>query len=244
MREAAGFLTALGGPRAPRPEALRWFGVVGAAMGAGLGALWWAAAQVWPGPVAAAVVVAADLAGTGMLHLDGLVDAADGLLPHLPAERRLEVMRDPHVGAFGVGAALAAVLVRFAALVALRPAPLLLAGLWCLSRASMAVTVARGSYARADGGIVTAFGGSGPEGTRRGAGVAWGLFGGTACAAAALAAAWSVPAGPAAVAVAGTAFAGVLLLGRRRVGGFTGDVLGAAGFLAESAGLLAAAARW
>ena len=42
-----------------------------------------------------ALVVAADLALTGALHFDGLLDSADGLLPHLPAERRLAVMADP-----------------------------------------------------------------------------------------------------------------------------------------------------
>jgi cobalamin synthase len=36
----------------------------------------------------------------------------------------------------------------------------------------------------------------------------------------------------------------VLLLARRRIGGYTGDVLGACGVLAETAGLLVAAARW
>jgi len=54
-------------------------------------------------PLAAALVLVADLALTGMLHVDGLADAADGLLPHhRDTARRLEVMAAPNVGAFGV----------------------------------------------------------------------------------------------------------------------------------------------
>ena len=112
MRRALAFLTPLGGPVAPSPSALAWFPVVGALLGLGLGGVWWLADRLWAAPVAAAVVVAADLALTGMLHFDGLVDSADGLLPPLVAERRLEVMADPAAGAFGVGVAVVVLLLR------------------------------------------------------------------------------------------------------------------------------------
>ncbi len=291
MRRALAFLTPIGGARPPAPGALAWFGPIGALIGLALGAVWWGAAHLWPPPVAAAVVVAADLAVTGLLHLDGLVDAADGLLPHLSRKQRLAVMRQPDAGAFGVGVAIAVLLLRWAALASLRPAPLLLAALWCLSRAAMAVTAARLPYARADGGLASAFlaglkpgagtgsgadcgAGSGAEGgtgtgsdadvgalpgsgagtgtgvvsntshRRHPAVVAWGRFLAMVGAAAALAASWSLPAGPVAVAVAALAFAAVVWLAMRRVGGFTGDVLGAAGLVAESVGLITAVARW
>jgi adenosylcobinamide-GDP ribazoletransferase len=52
------------------------------------------------------------------------------------------------------------------------------------------------------------------------------------------------PAGVAVVVVAMAAAAGVVALAVRRLGGFTGDVLGAAGIVAETAGLVVAAARW
>ncbi|MDQ4089145.1 MAG: adenosylcobinamide-GDP ribazoletransferase, partial [Actinomycetota bacterium] len=78
MRRALSFLTPLGGPVAPSPAALPWFPVVGAVLGLTLGGVWWLADRLWVAPVAAAVVVAADLALTGMLHFDGLVDSADG----------------------------------------------------------------------------------------------------------------------------------------------------------------------
>jgi adenosylcobinamide-GDP ribazoletransferase len=233
-RQAVAFLTPLGGGVTPSPDALAWFPVVGAALGLLLGGVWWAAGRIWSRPVAAAVVVAADLAVTGMLHFDGLVDSADGLLPPLDRARRLEVMATPGVGAFGVAVAGAVLLLRYGALASMGPAPLLVAALWCASRTAMAVIVTTQPYARPDGGLATAFLGRRP---RPGMAVAGVL-------ALAAAAAWKVPAGPVAVAAGLAAAALVTVLARRRLGGFTGDVLGAAGVLLETTGLVVAAARW
>ena len=230
MRRALAFLTPLGGPAAPSPSAVAWFPVVGAAMGLLLGAIWLVADRLWAAPVAAAVVVAADLALTGMLHFDGLVDSADGLLPPLDRARRLEVMADPAAGAFGVGVAGAVMLLRWASLAALAPSPWLLAALWCASRFAMGDFTRTVPYARS-AGLASAF-----LQPRRPVMVAVAvgaplvaLGGGDAVA------------GVVALAVAGTA---VVALAVRRIGGFTGDVLGAAGMVGETAGLLAAAARW
>lgn len=235
-REALAFLTPFGGPRSPGPTATRWFSVVGALIGLALGVVWWACDRVWPPLLAAAVVVVADLAVTGMLHVDGLADTADGLLPHLSRERRLEVMTAPDVGAFGVTVVAAALLLRWAALAALSPAPLLLAGLWCASRSLMAGTVAVVPYARA-AGLATAFR---PGADRRGVlPAALGAAGGVA-----LALAWRRPEGAVVVVLGVLAGAAVIAWARRGLGGFTGDVLGAAGVVAETTGLVVAAARW
>jgi adenosylcobinamide-GDP ribazoletransferase len=231
-RQALGFLTILGRSAAPGPEALAWFPLAGAAIGLAVGGVWWGAAQVWTRPVAAAIAVAADLALTGMLHLDGLCDAADGLLPPLPRERRLAVMRSPDVGAFGVGAAVTVVVLRWAALGAHTPVPLLVAALWGASRALMAVVVARVPYARHDG-LATAF--IGGNGVLPAIGFALCL---------ALAAVWRPAVGPLAVLSVAVGGAAVVGLAWRRVGGFTGDVLGAAGMVGETVGLLVAVARW
>jgi adenosylcobinamide-GDP ribazoletransferase len=238
MRRALAFLTPLGGAAAPSPSALSWFPVVGAALGLAVGAVWWGASELWPPVVAAAVAVAADLALTGMLHLDGLVDSADGLLAPLERERRLEVMADPRAGAFGVGTATAVLLLRWSALAALRPRPLLVAALWCGSRSVMAAAARSVPYAR-PGGLAAAFL---PEaGARRGAGApaAAGVVG-----AAALAGVATGVSGVAAVVAGGAAAVAVVAFARRRLGGFTGDVLGACGLVGETAGLLVAAARW
>jgi adenosylcobinamide-GDP ribazoletransferase len=215
---------------------MRWFPLVGALIGGAVGLVWWAAAKAWPAAVAAAIAVLADAVCTGMLHLDGLADSADGLLPHLPRQQRLEVMAEPGVGAFGVSVVVIALLLRFAAFDALAPHVALVAGVWCASRAVMAGAAGSMPYVR-PGGLASAFlpdrpaelAAVGVGGVVAGAALAgWGRgWGGV-------------------VAVAGLVVvaAAVLLLARRRLGGFTGDVLGAAGVLGETVALVIAAARW
>src|SRR4051794_35016030 len=224
-RQALAFLTPLGGAAAPSARAMRWFPLVGAGIGAALGGIWWIAGQVWPPAVAAAVVVAADLGLTGLLHLDGLADSADGLLPHLTTERRLQVMAAPDVGAFGMAVVGAVLLLRWSSLAVLKPDAALLAGVWCGSRTLMAAVARTVPYARQDG-LASAF-----LGDTRSSLVAVVVIGAAAS-----------------VFLAGWAAAGILVglavvaLAVRRIGGFTGDVLGATGVIAETAALLVAAA--
>lgn len=236
-RRALAFLTPIGGAAVPTPSALAWFPAIGLALGAAVGGAWWGSSKAWPPAVAAAVVVGLDLGLTGMLHLDGLVDAADGLLPHLTRARRLEVMREPAIGAFGIGAGGAVLLARWAALFVLRPSVLLVVALWTASRTAMAVVATVVPYARADdGGLATAFLGSRRPGT-----VALAVGAPLAVAAAI---AYRPLAGGAALVSGILAAVVVVLLALRRIGGFTGDVLGASGVLLETVGLVVAAARW
>ncbi|MHB8595104.1 MAG: adenosylcobinamide-GDP ribazoletransferase, partial [Acidimicrobiales bacterium] len=129
MRKALAFLTPFGGAQAPTPSTLAWFPPAGALIGLAVGTAWWLAAKGWPAPAAAAAAVAADLVFTGLLHFDGLADAADGLLAPMARARRLEVMADPAVGAFGAIAIGAVLVLRFGAFASLRPAPLAVAAL-------------------------------------------------------------------------------------------------------------------
>ena len=234
MRDAFGFLTVLGRPTsAPTPGALRWFPLVGVTLGAAVGAVWWAADQAFPALLAAVLAVATDLALTGLLHADGLADAADGLLPPATRERRLEIMRTPDVGAFGATVLVVVLLTRVGALAA-RPADVvLIAALWCTSRTVVAVAPAWLHYARDDGLasslLVT------PTSALTCLAVA------PALAAAVLVAGWAGAAATVAAVLGGVA---VLLLARARLGGFTGDVLGAAIVMAETVGIVVAAARW
>jgi adenosylcobinamide-GDP ribazoletransferase len=198
-------------------------------------------ARAWSAPIDAAVVVVADLALTGMLHLDGLVDSADGLLPHLERARRLAVMAEPQVGAFGVVVAAGVLLLRFAALTSIRPHVLLLTGLWCLSRTFMAAVVGRQPYAR-PGGLAEVYD-SGASAGRRGAGGRWPHTLAVVVAVAALVG-WRAVAAPFVAAAGIIAAIGVVVLARRRLGGYTGDVLGASGVVLETVGLVVAAARW
>ena len=234
---AVGLLTVVGGAGEPGVATVRWFPVVGAALGGGLGASWWALGRAFPALVAGGIVVAADLAVTGLLHADGLIDAADGLLPHLERARRLQVMAEPQVGAFGVAVAVGVFGLRLAALGSVEPASalkgaLLLGAIWMASRSIMAIAMSRLRYAR-DTGMASVYGGS------RSIVPAVGL----AASAAALVW-WHASAAPA---VFGAELVGaglVLWLAHRRLGGYTGDVLGAAGLVGETLALLLAAAKW
>jgi adenosylcobinamide-GDP ribazoletransferase len=233
MREALGFLTVLGGARTPTPRALRWFPIVGLGVGAVVGATWWATTEVLLALPSAVCAVAVDLAVTGMLHVDGLADASDGLLPHAAAERRLEIMREPGVGAYGVAVVALVLVARVAGFAAATPSVALVMALWCASRTTVAVAPAWLPYAR-DEGLATALV-TKPATWWIALGIpAAGSVGWVAAGTCGLV-------GVAAVVLGSTA---VLLLGRARVGGFTGDVLGAAIIVGETVGLLVAGARW
>jgi adenosylcobinamide-GDP ribazoletransferase len=236
MRRALAFLTPLpvgGGP--PTSVTFDWFPVAGALIGLGVGSAWWLADRAFAPAVAAALVVVADLAVTGMLHVDGLADAADGLLPHhRGTARRLEVMATPGVGAFGVTAVVVVLLLRFTALASQPVSVLLVAALWCGSRTVMALGARAFPYARADGGLASAFAG----GDWRPVAL-YGLI--ATLTLGALADGRRTGVAAAAGVVAGLF---VLVAARRRIGGYTGDVLGASGIVGETVGLLVAAAKW
>jgi adenosylcobinamide-GDP ribazoletransferase len=234
----------LGGSRSPSWRAGRWFPLVGLALGGVTGGIWWSLRH-WLSPLtAAAAVVAVDLVLTGMLHFDGLADAGDGLLAPMDRTRRLEVMRDPHVGAFGVVSVAAVMLLRWSALSSLVALPLLVPGLWCLSRSGMTLALATLPYARSEGGLASAFG-TGRHDERAGLVAAGGAGGLVGAAAVVLARpAGSLVGGAAAAAAAVVGFGLVIELGRRRLGGYTGDVLGAAGVVGETLGLVVASAHW
>ena len=123
MRSALSFLTILPlGGQTPEGRLGRvWFPVVGALLGLAAGAVFWSLERVLGAPVAAVGAVAALAVLTGGLHLDGLADAADGLLGGSSPERRLEIMRDSRVGVFGAVALVLLLLAEVAALARSRP---------------------------------------------------------------------------------------------------------------------------
>ena len=256
MRRALAFLTPVGRGDVPTPRTFDWFPLVGALIGLAVGGVWWLADRLWVPIVGAAVTVLFDAVLTGGLHLDGLADAADGLLPPMDRERRLQVLRDPAIGAFG-GVALGSVLLlRFGAFATAPARPLAVAGLWCGSRTAMAVMARSLLYARSGGGLASAFvtspaGGSDTDTdsvTPSGNPFHWGVgsvlaMAGGAVLAGVLAAVGRGPLGLVAVAAEAVAAAGVGWLAWRRIGGFTGDVLGAAGVIGETVGLLVMVAK-
>jgi adenosylcobinamide-GDP ribazoletransferase len=261
MRRALAFLTPFGGAATPSPGTLAWFPVVGAAIGLGVGGVWWLAGRAWPPAAAAAIALASDVALTGYLHLDGLADAADGLLPPMSPDRRLEVMADPAVGAFGAVTLVTVLVLRFSAFASTLAAPLVVGALWCGSRTAMAVVARSVRYAR-PGGLATAFrvapATQVPDQPRESdpgvqghdleppRGIAGAVV--PAVVGAALAVGMAIVGrgahGAAALGAEFVAIVVVIAFARRRIGGFTGDVLGAAGVIGETVGLLVLAAKW
>jgi adenosylcobinamide-GDP ribazoletransferase len=207
-------------------RAMLFFPAVGAALGALLAAAGLGLSRALPLPLAAVLVVALGTAATGALHLDGLADTADGLGGGRDAEHALRIMRDHAVGTYGAAALALALLVKAAAIAALLGRPGAAAWLPVAGALSrwVIVPVARfAPSARPDGLGASVAAHVGPlevvGATVLALGIAIWLtgIGGVA--------AW------AAVAVAGAALAEVC---RRRVGGMTGDTLGATGELAEA----------
>ncbi|RBI83898.1 adenosylcobinamide-GDP ribazoletransferase [Rhodosalinus halophilus] len=218
-------------------RATRYYPLVGLLVGAiGAGVLL-TAAMLLPWPVAVLLSMAATLLATGAFHEDGLADAADGLGGGLTRERALEIMRDSRIGTYGALALGMALALKFAALAAFAPADaaaLLILG-HGISRYAPVAVVARHPYARETGAKFTA-----PSVSAAGhrAALATTL---------ALAAALALALGPggALAALAGAALLAALVARRylRRLGGYTGDCLGATQQMAEL-GLYLGALAW
>lgn len=128
-------------------RATGWFPLVGLAVGSGLYVLSIGLGPIFPPPVVAIFVLATWLLLTRALHFDGFLDTCDGLFGGFTPERRLEIMRDSRVGAFGVAGGVLLLLAKFTALSSLPNltglvlAPVL--GRWVLSMAVYATPYAR-----------------------------------------------------------------------------------------------------
>lgn len=139
------------------PEAARasprWYPGAGVVIGAICGVIYWGAALVFPPLVAVLAAVAAGLIVTGGLHEDGFADACDGLGGTRPRERVLEIMRDSRIGTYGVlglGMMLAAKVATLAALPMVAVPFVLIAG-HAVSRASVLWVMASSDYVREAG---------------------------------------------------------------------------------------------
>jgi adenosylcobinamide-GDP ribazoletransferase len=200
---------------------------------AGVGIAVRAAAGPLLGPVAATVLAcAAMVALTGALHEDGLADTFDGLWGGWDAERRLAIMRDSAVGTYGVLALVTVFGLRVALL-----APL---GLGDFARAVVCGHVlGRAAIVVLAALLPPAAPGRGAEATGRPGPVGASVAALTVALAVGLAVTWWAPV-VAAVALAVTGACALLF--RRRLGGVTGDTLGAACQLVEVAAVVAVAA--
>lgn len=219
-------------------HAARWFPAVGWIVGALGAAVTLAAAQVWPTSIAVLLGMAATLLVTGAFHEDGLADSIDGFGGGWTREQVLAIMKDSRIGSYGAIGIGLALLTKFAALgelLAVLPAPtfaaLLIAG-HAASRLASTTLIYFLDYAREEGKAK-------PLATRLGAGeLAFAALCG-------LAPCLLLPPIQAAVALALVALVTALAARKfvQRLGGYTGDCLGATQQLAEIAfylGLLCA----
>lgn len=196
-----------------------YFPLVGGLVGGVSATLAWALAMVFPTTIAALGAVAVAALLTGALHIDGLADTADSY-GAMDARRALEIMRDHSVGTYGVVAVALDLAVKTAATAALIARPgglLLLVAAGALSRSALVGLGALVPYARAEAGLGTLLAGA----PRSAVVVAAAL--GTVIAA--LSAHLSAIVAAALVGLAALVWAWHCT---RRLGGITGDTLGAA----------------
>lgn len=238
---------------------VRYFPLAGLAVGLIGAAVLWLSAQVLPMPLAALLALAATAAATGAFHEDGLADTFDALGGHVARSRALEIMRDSRIGTYGALASIFGVLLRWQALAALPPG-LAACALLCLhplARAAAASLMASLPYVRLEEDAKAKPVAQSLPARRLAATLALGLapLAATLAAVAMVgdavsgdapsdAAAWAAYAWPL---LAGAAATGVVRglcarWFRSRLGGYTGDTLGACEQLCEAAFLLAALA--
>jgi adenosylcobinamide-GDP ribazoletransferase len=183
----------------------------------------------WP---AAALAIAATLLVTGCLHEDGLADTADGFGGGDTREKKLDIMRDSRIGAYGVCALVIALLIRTDAIASLTETSFVAAALIAAhagARAAMPAVMFFVPPARSDGLSFTA---GQPSAARAALAAGIGFLIVLFCL------------GPAhavvAVIVVAIVVALLAWLSVRQIGGQTGDVLGAVEQVSEIAILLVA----
>jgi len=211
--------------------------LVGVLVGALAGLAYWIGWRLnFPPFVCATLAVGAGVLLTGCLHEDGLADMADGFGGGDTRERVLEIMHDGRIGAFGACALIFALVLRIGALADL-PNPTLvtwaLIGAHTAARAGLPLLMRLVPPARTDG--LSADAGA-PSGERAGVALLIGV----------VLLAIAAGARNALIAVVLIGLAGVMIaaIARRRIGGQTGDVLGAFEQVGECLVLLIAAARF
>lgn len=218
-------------PVPPLSTAAWAYPLAGAVVGLLSGLAFFTAFWIGLPPLSAAILaVAAGVMTTGGMHEDGLADLADGCGGGGDRAQKLEIMRDSRIGSYGVIALCLALLLRAVLLAAVLPghAPIFtLIGLGALSRAPLPALMRLLPAARAEG-----LGRSAALRIEAGQAVAAALIG-LMCAALFLP---GFVLGPVLGCSAAAALTGQLA--RRQIGGFTGDVLGAAQICGELGALL------
>jgi adenosylcobinamide-GDP ribazoletransferase len=242
LRTAVAFLTRLPmpHPQGPMPEhfvrAHRAFPLVGAGIGGAVGLLCLALRAIGlPDLAASALALGASALLTGALHEDGLADVADGFGGGRDVAAKLEIMRDSRLGTYGALILMVSFVAKLSALAALPDGYVVqsLVAAHALARGVLPFMATSLDYARKDG--LAAHAGRPDSATALTAGAIAVLI-------ALIALPWRDALGAALVAAA--CAIGMAWLAQRQIGGQTGDVLGGAEQLGETAILLLLAARF
>lgn len=140
-------------------QSLMFFPVIGLLIGVvgyvlTLFSLW-----IFPQAVVACIVICYLAFVSGCLHLDGLSDSGDGLLSSRPRDRSMEIMKDSRVGAMGVIVIVIVMLAKFSALISIDPQQLAVTVFFMplVGRVAILCTMAALPYARSEGGLGALF---------------------------------------------------------------------------------------
>jgi adenosylcobinamide-GDP ribazoletransferase len=212
-------------------HASRYFPLVGVVVAAIAAGVYYAAALVLPAPVAAVLSTAASIYMTGAFHEDGFADTCDGLGGGMTKERALEIMKDSRVGAYGAIGIVCMLATKLSAL-AMLPPHVAVAALFVahpLSRLAATALIWRLDYVRGEGKAKPL--------AQQMTTTEFAIATLTCALPASYIVATDAMTPAAVVAAIVAALAAALWLGRlfvRRLGGYTGDCLGAVQQLAEA----------
>lgn len=224
LRVAFGFLTRIpvgdpsaGGTREVKvASAVPWFPIVGALIGGAQAGVWWLLVQGTTPLVAAAVSTAVAALITGAFHHDGLADIADAFGGGWTVEQRMEILKDSRLGTYGTSAVVLAFGLEIAALSSFEPTQgaFAVVAMHSLGRGLAVLAMLRSSVA--GDGLGAAYMSDIPRVPAMLAVIVSGIV-----AAACL--------GSSALAIVPAMFSALIVvaLSHRKIGGITGDVLGA-----------------
>jgi adenosylcobinamide-GDP ribazoletransferase len=202
-----------------------WFPIVGVVVGAIVGGVAWGVSNLTTPLVGAAVAVLVGVLITGAFHEDGLADTADAFVGGWSTEDRLRILKDPLHGSYGVAAMCGSIVLRVCALSAISPRDMFTAAIaaHCFARAGALALMLTTSLARHEG-----LGSDYVKSIRRSTAIIsilvslfFVIF---------LIGVWSI-------AVVGATIVGATTIrwwSIKKIGGITGDVLGAAEQLSEA----------
>lgn len=150
--------------RLPAPVKLNWsekalaqstayFPLVGLIVGAIAAIAWWLGYNGWSATIGALFAVTASILATGAFHEDGLADSADGIGGAFEIEKKLLIMRDSRIGTYGSVALILSILAKFAAITLLNPATAAwtIAGAHMLGRWTSVPLIKYNTYVREQG---------------------------------------------------------------------------------------------